>query len=127
MGHSITIPHLPTWLLTAEHGTECSSMAVAAQAALDSGAATMRPVSVSRNPTGRAVELHIIHFNDVYNVEPRDQEPVGGAARFVFKVRHRTLPSTLQCGFMLRQLHVWPSHYALGVAPEKPGANLCML
>ena len=27
--------------------------------------------------------LHILHFNDCYNVEPRSQEPVGGAARFV--------------------------------------------
>eukprot|EP00111_Clytia_hemisphaerica_P020632 TCONS_00060812-protein len=31
--------------------------------------------------------LRIIHFNDVYNIEPREQEPVGGAARFVTKVR----------------------------------------
>ncbi|CAB3377336.1 Hypothetical predicted protein [Cloeon dipterum] len=27
--------------------------------------------------------ITILHFNDVYNVEPADQEPVGGAARFV--------------------------------------------
>lgn len=27
--------------------------------------------------------LCILHFNDCYNVEPGDQEPVGGAARFV--------------------------------------------
>ncbi|VDP53499.1 unnamed protein product [Schistosoma margrebowiei] len=26
--------------------------------------------------------LHILHFNDVYNVEEQKQEPVGGAARF---------------------------------------------
>ena len=26
--------------------------------------------------------IRIIHFNDVYNIEPRDKEPVGGAARF---------------------------------------------
>lgn len=26
--------------------------------------------------------LCILHFNDCYNVEPCDQEPVGGAARF---------------------------------------------
>ena len=25
--------------------------------------------------------LTILHFNDVYNIEPRDIEPVGGAAR----------------------------------------------
>jgi len=28
----------------------------------------------------------IIHFNDVYNIESRTQEPVGGAARFVTAV-----------------------------------------
>ena len=27
-------------------------------------------------------ELRIIHFNDVYNIEGRKHEPVGGAARF---------------------------------------------
>ena len=27
-------------------------------------------------------KLTIIHFNDVYNIEPRDKDPVGGAARF---------------------------------------------
>lgn len=30
--------------------------------------------------------LTIIHFNDVYNIEPREKEPVGGAARFATKV-----------------------------------------
>ncbi|KAI2797077.1 hypothetical protein BLOT_015534 [Blomia tropicalis] len=28
-------------------------------------------------------QVHILHFNDCYNVESRSQEPVGGAARFV--------------------------------------------
>lgn len=27
--------------------------------------------------------LNIVHFNDVYNIEQSDQEPVGGAARFL--------------------------------------------
>ena len=27
-------------------------------------------------------QLRIIHFNDVYNIEERDEEPVGGSARF---------------------------------------------
>ncbi|XP_065064336.1 trifunctional nucleotide phosphoesterase protein YfkN-like [Rhopilema esculentum] len=31
--------------------------------------------------------LTIIHFNDVYNIEPRDSEPMGGAARFVTMVK----------------------------------------
>lgn len=32
-------------------------------------------------------KLTILHFNDVYNIEPRDKEPVGGAARFVTKMK----------------------------------------
>lgn len=30
--------------------------------------------------------LTILHFNDVYNIEPRDKEPVGGAARFAHQL-----------------------------------------
>lgn len=30
--------------------------------------------------------LTIVHFNDVYNIEEREKEPVGGAARFKTKV-----------------------------------------
>ena len=33
-----------------------------------------------------ARRLNIIHFNDVYNIESRDCEPVGGASRFVTAV-----------------------------------------
>ena len=32
------------------------------------------------------IDLVILHFNDVYNIEPREKEPVGGAARFASKV-----------------------------------------
>ena len=35
----------------------------------------------------KASSLTIIHFNDVYNIEPRDKEPVGGAARFKTKIK----------------------------------------
>lgn len=31
-------------------------------------------------------QLTILHFNDVYNIEPREKEPVGGAARFATKL-----------------------------------------
>jgi 5'-nucleotidase len=31
--------------------------------------------------------ITIVHFNDVYNIEPSNQEPVGGASRFVTAVR----------------------------------------
>ncbi|KAK3727236.1 hypothetical protein QZH41_019303 [Actinostola sp. cb2023] len=30
--------------------------------------------------------LTILHFNDVYNIEPREKEPIGGAARFAHKL-----------------------------------------
>ena len=30
--------------------------------------------------------LTIVHFNDVYNIEEREKEPVGGAARFKSKL-----------------------------------------
>ncbi|ELT96847.1 hypothetical protein CAPTEDRAFT_120927 [Capitella teleta] len=36
-----------------------------------------------------STQLTILHFNDVYNIEPRDQEPVGGAARFHTAVKER--------------------------------------
>ena len=32
-------------------------------------------------------KITMLHFNDVYNIEPREKEPVGGAARFVSKVQ----------------------------------------
>lgn len=32
-------------------------------------------------------ELQILHFNDVYEVESRTREPVGGVARFISKLR----------------------------------------
>ena len=35
----------------------------------------------------KANSLTIVHFNDVYNIEPRDKEPVGGASRFKTKVK----------------------------------------
>lgn len=38
-------------------------------------------------PLVKRDKITIIHFNDVYNIEPRDQEPVGGAARFITKIR----------------------------------------
>jgi len=36
---------------------------------------------------GHGNSLTILHFNDVYNVDPRSVEPVGGAARFVNALR----------------------------------------
>ena len=34
-----------------------------------------------------AESVTLLHYNDVYNVESRDAEPVGGAARFVTAVK----------------------------------------
>ncbi len=39
-------------------------------------ASSTLPASVDQD------SLSILHFNDVYNIEGRDKEPVGGAARF---------------------------------------------
>lgn len=38
-------------------------------------------------PRSHGSRLSVLHFNDVYNIECRKQEPVGGAAKFVSKVR----------------------------------------
>ena len=35
---------------------------------------------------GVADSLTIVHFNDVYNIQEREKEPVGGAARFKTKL-----------------------------------------
>lgn len=43
--------------------------------------------SLNGASTGTVRHLNLLHFNDVYNVESRDQEPVGGAARFVTRCR----------------------------------------
>lgn len=37
--------------------------------------------------SGSTPPLTILHFNDVYNVEARDQEPCGGASRFSTMVK----------------------------------------
>lgn len=37
--------------------------------------------------SGDSKQFTILHFNDCYNVEPSNQEPVGGAARFVTALR----------------------------------------
>jgi 5'-nucleotidase len=37
--------------------------------------------------TASTDSIVILHFNDVYNIEPRDKEPVGGAARFATQLR----------------------------------------
>ncbi|XP_059471868.1 snake venom 5'-nucleotidase isoform X2 [Neocloeon triangulifer] len=54
------------------------------------GLRTLRNNFVEVHTMGSNVPLSsitILHFNDVYNVEPADKEPVGGAARFVHVIK----------------------------------------
>lgn len=42
----------------------------------------------TKHKMGPAAEkIYIVHFNDVYNVDSREEEPVGGAARFLSAVK----------------------------------------
>eukprot|EP00929_Paragymnodinium_shiwhaense_P113635 TRINITY_DN81924_c0_g1_i1.p1 TRINITY_DN81924_c0_g1~~TRINITY_DN81924_c0_g1_i1.p1 ORF type:complete len:1781 (+),score=505.68 TRINITY_DN81924_c0_g1_i1:112-5454(+) len=51
-------------------------------------AETAAAIDTTKKPNEkRADKMTILHFNDVYNVEPRQKEPVGGIARFVTRVR----------------------------------------
>lgn len=46
-----------------------------------------RRVSFAETKTvTKSPQMTIVHFNDVYNIEPREKEPVGGAARFATKL-----------------------------------------
>ena len=49
--------------------------------------AAERRVSFAETKTAtKSPQMTIVHFNDVYNIEPREKEPVGGAARFATKL-----------------------------------------
>ena len=39
-------------------------------------------------PEAKADTITLVHFNDVYNVESREVEPVGGASRFLTAVKN---------------------------------------
>lgn len=49
-----------------------------------------RPISdrlTSQQPVaGSDRRLVLLHFNDVYNIEPSTREPVGGASRLAYRV-----------------------------------------
>jgi len=84
----------------------------------DIGYAPFSPEKVSRTPEGpvadwglamvdagnvppveaRATELMFLHFNDVYEVQARTREPVGGVARFIEKLRQYPEAVTLFSG-----------------------------
>ena len=46
-----------------------------------------------------AAEIHILHFNDVYEVKESANEPVGGAARFVTAIKEHTKNENTLCFF----------------------------
>jgi hypothetical protein len=49
------------------------------------------------SPTALATQIDIVHFNDVYNVDFRDVEPVGGAPKFVSEVKQLAKVRLLLC------------------------------
>ena len=60
-------------------------------------------------PGQKADTISILHFNDVYNVESREVEPVGGAARWLFLWNTRL------------------SHFVSGLGSNKTSLNHNML
>ena len=52
----------------------------------DKRTAQQRENSVGTKTSTKSSQMTIVHFNDVYNIEPREKEPVGGAARFATKL-----------------------------------------
>lgn len=57
------------------------------QASLEIRQASERALSFSPVTMGSGDVITILHFNDVYNIQARTEEPVGGAARFVTAVK----------------------------------------
>jgi|UniRef100_A0A8H7KAZ8 2',3'-cyclic-nucleotide 2'-phosphodiesterase (5'-nucleotidase family) len=41
-----------------------------------------------RGETGAVPDLRLLHYNDVYHVDPASAEPVGGLARFMHLCQH---------------------------------------
>lgn len=57
-------------------------------AALEPSAATVTPsVPQPTNAASKPKQLKILHFNDVYEVDARSREPVGGISRFTSLLR----------------------------------------
>lgn len=58
------------------------------QASLEVRQAGRRTLNQLSNTMGaQSQALTLLHFNDVYNVESRQQEPVGGATRFCTAIK----------------------------------------
>ena len=57
-----------------------------ATSGIDNRTAEQRDSCVGTKTATKSPQMTIVHFNDVYNIEPREKEPVGGAARFATKL-----------------------------------------
>ena len=57
------------------------------QASLEVRQAGRRTLNTLSGVTMGSSTVTILHFNDVYNIEPRVMEPVGGAARFCAAIK----------------------------------------
>ena len=80
---SVFTRHLAQARTLAESGTKESKMPVAR-------AETITLVIIKMIGDNNDDIMTQVHFNDVYNVESRGVEPVGGAARFLTAVRSAT-------------------------------------
>jgi hypothetical protein len=49
----------------------------------ESGSSAEPVVTFSSGRESSPPDLRIVHFNDVYHLDPSSAEPVGGAARFI--------------------------------------------
>ena len=82
---------------------------------INKGISRLLPSSAASSATGRHVactrpvfatgkkaihQVSLVHFNDVYNIEAREQDPVGGAARFVSK-----------CKQLIQVRQLWGMHF----------------
>ena len=92
----LDIKHPPKTLVNISHGSEhfktLNSYAFFCILE-DASSVTVYPVDSKLTHTPRmgsqSDTITILHFNDVYNIEPREQEPVGGASRFKTAIKQR--------------------------------------
>ena len=70
--------------------------------------ANARKQSFSTSRSVKASQVSLIHFNDVYNIEAREQHPVGGAARFVSKCKQLIQVGGRTCFYACCCDHVSP-------------------
>ena len=74
---SVRIPVRGSMMSVAPPATQSSASSIGIQDSQHAERAS------SSSPRGDATDsLSIVHFNDVYDVQERSREPVGGAARF---------------------------------------------